>query len=192
MILLIFSLGFQILEMNIAVFCSSSNHINIKYLQAGFRLGVAIAQNGHTLVYGGATGGLMDSVSEGAFSINGKVIGIISQAIIRMNRESLLPVKLIKVETLNERKSLMNNFADAFVVLPGSYGTLDEMLNVVASGIVGEHSKPLILVNIDGFFNYFLQQIDLMRRELFIPSQERYKISVVQDIEQCIEMINSL
>ncbi len=178
--------------MNIAVFCSSSNHINIKFLQAGFRLGVAIAQSGHTLVYGGATGGLMDSVSEGAFSINGKVIGIISQAIIRMNRESLLPVKLIKVETLNERKSLMNNFADAFVVLPGSYGTLDEMLNVVASGIVGEHSKPLILVNMDGFYNYFLQQIELMRRELFIPSQERYKISVVQDIEQCIEMINSL
>jgi uncharacterized protein (TIGR00730 family) len=178
--------------MNIAVFCSSSNHIDIKYLEVGFRLGVAIAEGGHTLVYGGATGGLMDSVSEGAFSINGKVIGIISQAIIRMNRESLLPIKLIKVETLNERKSLMNNFADAFVVLPGSYGTLDEMLNVVASGIVGEHSKPLILVNQDGFYNFFLQQTDLMRRELFIPSQERYKILVAQDIEQCIEIINSL
>jgi len=177
--------------MNIAVFCSSSNSISDHYKKEGFRLGQLIAENGFTLVYGGATGGLMDAVSEGAHSKNGHIIGVIPHAVIKMNRQSSLPKQLITVETMSERKAQMKAFSDVFIILPGSYGTLDEMLDIVASGIVGEHKKPLIIVNQDGFYNQFLSQIDLMRRELFIPVEEKYKPLVCTNINECMELIKS-
>jgi cytokinin riboside 5'-monophosphate phosphoribohydrolase len=176
--------------MNIAVFCSSSNLIADRYKAVAFRLGELIAESGNKLVYGGATGGLMDAVAEGAKSKKGEIIGVISQAIIRMNRQSDLPTELITVETLSDRKTQMKTLTDVFVVLPGSYGTLDEMLDIVTSGIVGEHQKPLILVNQDGFYDQFLCQINHMRSELFIPVEEKYKPLIAQDISHCMELIN--
>jgi hypothetical protein len=176
--------------MNICVFCSSSQHIDEHYKQAAFRLGEVIAESGNTLVFGGATGGLMDAVSEGASSKNGTIIGIIPQAVIRMKRQSALSTQLIEVETMNERKLLLKSHSDVFVVLPGSYGTLDEMLDIVASGIVGEHKKPLIIVNLNGFYDLFLSQIDYMRGEHFIPEEEKYKPIIARDIEHCLELIN--
>ena len=175
--------------MNIAVFCSSSNHIAVHYKQSAFQLGELIAESGNTLVYGGATGGLMDSVAEGACSKNCQIIGVIPHAVIKMNRQSTLSTQLITVETMNERKVKMKALSDVFIVLPGSYGTLDEMLDIVASGIVGEHKKPLIIVNQNGFYNQFLKQIDYMRSELFIPAEEKYKPIVVSSINQCMELI---
>jgi uncharacterized protein (TIGR00730 family) len=106
-----------------------------------------------------------------------------------MNRQSALPSQLITVETLSQRKDEMKSLADVFVALPGSFGTLDEALDVITSGIVGEHKKPLILVNQDGFYNHFLEQINLMKTELFIPIDEKYKPIVVEDITQCFENI---
>ncbi|MDP4239831.1 MAG: TIGR00730 family Rossman fold protein [Bacteroidota bacterium] len=176
--------------MNIAVFCSSSNHIADHYKQSAYQLGELIAGSGNKLVYGGATGGLMDAVAEGARSKNGKVIGVIAQAIIKMNRKSSLPTELLLTETLSERKAQLKAISDLFVVLPGSYGTLDEMLDVIASGVVGEHKKPLIIINQDGFYAQFINQIDFMRNELFIPQEEKYKPLIVRDIYQCMELIN--
>ena len=178
--------------MNIAVFCSSSNHIADRYKQAAFSLGELIAESGNALVYGGATGGLMDAVAEGVHSKNGKIIGVIAQAIIRMNRQSALCTELITVETLSDRKVQMKALAELFVVLPGSYGTLDEMLDVITSGIVGEHKKQLILVNQDGFYDSFLEQLNFMRNELFIPAEERYKPLIAQNINHCLELVTLL
>jgi len=176
--------------MNIAVFCSSSNRIADHYKQVAFHLGELIAEKGNKLVYGGATGGLMDAVAEGAQSKNGEIIGVIAKAIIKMNRQSSLPTELIEVETLNERKTVIKSITDVFVVLPGSYGTLDEMLDIVASGVVGEHKKPLIIINQDGFYDLFLNQINFMRDESFIPVDEKYKPLIVQDLNHCMELIN--
>ena len=176
--------------MNICVFCSSSNNIADRYKPAAFQLGELIAESENKLVYGGATGGLMDAVAEGAKSRECEIIGVIAQPIIKMKRKSLLPTELILVETMSERKALMKTMSDSFIVLPGSYGTLDEMLDIIASGVVGEHKKPLILVNQDGFYDQFILQIETMRNELFIPAVEKYKPFIVQDIHQCMELIN--
>ena len=176
--------------MNIAVFCSSSNHIAEHYKQAAFELGEQIALSGNTLVFGGATGGLMDSVAQGATNKNGAIIGVIAKAIINMKRQSMLSTDLVVVETMSERKEKMKSLSDVFIVLAGSYGTLDEMLDIIASGIVGEHKKPLILVNKDGFYDNFIAQINYMRNEQFIPLVETYKPLIAQDIQQCMKLIN--
>jgi len=175
--------------MNICVFCSSSNNIADHYKKSAYQLGELIAESGNTLVYGGAKGGLMDAVAEGAQNKKGTIIGVIAQAIIKMNRKSDLPTELIFVETMSERKALMKTMSDSFIVLPGSYGTLDEMLDIIASGIVGEHKKPLILVNQNGFYNQFIEQTEYMRSEMFIPTDEKYKPFIVKDIQQCMKLI---
>lgn len=178
--------------MHIAVFCSSSNHIAQKYRDLAYSLGQMIAESGFTLVYGGATGGLMDAVAEGAASLKGNIIGVIPQAVIQMKRESQLPTQLYTVETMSERKTLMKSLADVFVVLPGSYGTLDEMMDVVSGAIVGEHKKPLFLINQDGFYDLLIQQIDRMRSEMFMPAVEKYKPRLYSDLSSCWNIIKSL
>jgi len=174
--------------MNIAVYCSSSNHIAQSYLDTAFELGVWIAKNGHTLVFGGATGGSMSAVSEGAAAENGQIIGVIPAAVIRMGRENPLCTELISVETMGERKELMKQRSDAFVVLPGSYGTLDELFDVLASGIVGEHKKPVIILNENGFYDDLIKQTDRMRAEMFIPV-EYFKPLIAKDLEECFKFI---
>ena len=121
---------------------------------------------------------------------NGNIIGVIAQTLIQMKRQSALPTELIVVDSMSERKAKMKLLADIFVVLPGSYGTLDEMFDIVASGVVGEHKKPLILVNQNGFFDDFINQISRMRTEFFIPAEEKYKPLVVENIDCCIDLIN--
>ncbi len=178
--------------MNIAVYCSSSNTIGEKFTNEAYKLGEWIAENGHTLVFGGATGGSMTSVSEGAYFKGGKIIGVIPNAVVRMNRESPLCSELISCETMSERKEKMKTIADVFVALPGSFGTLDELFDVVASGIVGEHKKPTILVNQDGFFDDLISLKLKMENEGFIPaSHQNYKYIIADNIDQCTEIIKT-
>lgn len=177
--------------MKIAVYCSSSNHIPENYLNSGYALGEWIAQSANTLIFGGATGGLMSSVSEGASAKGTEIIGVIPQAVINMKRQSPLCTQLISVETMSERKAKMKELADVFVVLPGSYGTLDELFDVTASAIVGEHKKPVIIVNENGFYNDLISLITRMKTEMFIPV-ENYKPLIVSDIQSCIDVIEQL
>jgi uncharacterized protein (TIGR00730 family) len=130
----------------------------------------------------------MSAVSEGAASKQGAILGVIPEAVIRMKRENPLCTELIEVATMGERKELMKKSADIFVVLPGSYGTLDELFDVVAAGVVGEHKKPVILLNENGFYNDLLQQTNRMREEMFIPV-ENFKLQIANDIEECFKLI---
>lgn len=152
-------------------------------------LGREIAAKGHTLVYGGATGGLMDAVAEGAAEMKGEIIGVIPEIIIKSNRLSELPTQMIVTVDMSERKKRMREEADVFVVLPGGYGTMDEMFDIIAAGTVGEHRKPLICVNEGGFFDDLLRQIEKMRQEAFTPKHESYKPIFVNNWRECIEEI---
>lgn len=174
--------------MNIAVYCSSSNHIAENYKSTAFEFGKWIATNGNTLVFGGATGGLMSAVSEGAASAKGQIIGVIPQAVIKMNRQSNLCTELICINSMSERKAKMKDIADLFVVFPGSYGTLDEMFDVIASGVVGEHKKPIIIFNENDFYGDLLKMADKMRLEKFIPI-ENYKPIIVNTLDEIITNI---
>ncbi|MFZ4581118.1 MAG: TIGR00730 family Rossman fold protein [Paludibacter sp.] len=177
--------------MNIAVYCSSSNHIAENYLNTAFELGCWIAKNGHSLVFGGATGGSMSAVSEGAASRNGQIIGVIPTAVERMGRVNTLSTELISVASMGERKEIMKEKSDVFIILPGSYGTLDELFDVLASAIVGEHKKPIIILNENGFYNELIKQTERMREEMFIPV-ENYKALIARNLAECIKLVVSI
>ena len=173
--------------MNIAVYCSAKDTIADEYKQLGMELGKWIAQNYHTLVYGGATGGLMTAVSQSCIESGGEVIGIVPEKIIKAGRRSPWCTQLIEVNNMSERKQRMREQADCFVCLPGSYGTLDEMFDVIASGTVHEHCKPIFIVNYKGFYSSLKELIDHMKQEAFIPIEEHYKPQFVETLEELFD-----
>lgn len=178
--------------MKIAVYCSAKDRIPEEYLALGDVLGKYIAEAGHTLVYGGATGGLMTRVSNAAKAAGGTVEGVIPQRIIQAKRMADNCDTLYIVNNMCERKQKMKELADCFVCLPGSYGTLDEMMDVIASGTVDEHRKPIYILNYQGFYECLKLQSEHMRRLSFLPQEEQYVPLFVDTIDDLIEKINTL
>lgn len=177
--------------MKIAVYCSAKDRISEEYLALGDALGTWIAQAGHTLVYGGATGGLMTRVSNAVKAAGGTVEGVIPQRIILAKRMATNCDILYTVTNMNERKQKMKELADCFVCLPGSYGTLDEMMDVVASGTVDEHRKPTYVLNYQNFYEGLRLQIEHMRQLAFLPQQEQYAPIFVNTIDELIKIIDN-
>lgn len=177
--------------MKIAVYCSAKDRIPEEYLALGDTLGTWIAQAGHTLVYGGATGGLMTRVSNAVKAAGGTVEGVIPQRIILAKRMANNCDILYTVANMNERKQKMKELADCFVCLPGSYGTVDEMMDVVASGTVDEHRKPTYVLNYQNFYEGLRLQIEHMRQLAFLPQQEQYAPIFVNTIDELIKIIDN-
>lgn len=175
--------------MNIAVYCSAKDKIPEDYLSLGDVLGRWIAESGNTLVYGGATGGLMTRVSDAAKQNGGRVIGVIPKRIIEAKRQATNCDELYTVETMNDRKQKMKELADCFVCLPGSYGTLDEMMDVIASGTVDEHRKPLFVLNYKGYYEGIKQQAAYMHKLGFLPPVEQFAPVFVDTMEQLTEAL---
>lgn len=177
--------------MKVAVYCSAKDVIPAAYLALGDVLGAWIADHGHTLVYGGATGGLMTRVSNAAKAAGGKVIGVIPHRIIEAKRMADNCDSLYVVTNMSARKQLMRTVADCFVCLPGSYGTLDEMMDVIASGTVQEHKKPIFILNYEGFYEGLKQQTEHMRSLCFLPKVEQYAPRFVDTIDELVECIKN-
>lgn len=176
--------------MKIAVYCSAKDTIPEDYLLLGDELGTWLATHSHTLIYGGATGGLMSRVSDAVKSAGGQVIGIIPSKIKAAGRLATHCDELIEVPSMSARKQQMRDLADIVICLPGSYGTLDEMMDVTSSAIVGEHHKPLFVINYKGFYNPLKAQIDHMRSLHFIPEQEAYKPLFVDTLDELYKLLD--
>jgi len=175
--------------MRIAVYCSAKDAIPEEYLALGDALGTWLGEHGHTLVYGGATGGLMSRTSDAAKAAGAYVIGVIPPRIVSCGRKADNCDELYRVRCMSERKQAMRDMADVIVCLPGSYGTLDEMMDATSAAIVGEHRKPTYVLNYKGFYEPLRQQIELMCSLHFIPEQEAYKPVFVNSLDELYEQL---
>jgi uncharacterized protein (TIGR00730 family) len=178
--------------MRIAVYCSAKDRIPEEYLSLGDTLGKWIAEAGYTLVYGGATGGLMTRVSNATKAAGGAVEGVIPKRIIQAKRMANNCDVLYTVANMCERKQKMKDLADCFICLPGSYGTLDEMMDVIASGTVDEHRKPIFILNYDGFYEGLKIQVAHMHQLAFLPQEEQYAPQFVDTMNQLIDKLRSI
>ena len=157
----------------------------------GDALGKWIGDNGHTLIYGGATGGLMSRTSDAAHQAGAHVIGVIPPRIKAAGRLAANCDYLIEVQNMSERKQRMRDEADVIVCLPGSYGTLDEMMDATSSAIVGEHKKQVYVLNYKGFYEPLRQQIRIMQNLHFIPEQQSYAPIFVNSLDELYEAIKN-
>jgi uncharacterized protein (TIGR00730 family) len=157
----------------ICVFCGSSPGVRPVYADAARALGEAIARRGLGLVYGGATVGLMGTVAEAAMAAGGEVIGVIPQPIEAREIANRGVTKLHVVGSMHERKALMSELSDGFVALPGGYGTLDELFEILTWAQLGLHAKPIALLDVADYFAPLLTYLDHARTEGFLRPAHR-------------------
>jgi uncharacterized protein (TIGR00730 family) len=147
-------------ERSICVFCASSNGSDPIFLEAARALGQAIAERGWHLVYGGAETGLMGAMADAALAAGGAVTGVIPRALFEGEIAHRGLTQLIEVSSMHERKAEMARRADAFLVLPGGLGTLDELCEMLTWALLGIHDKPIVLIDIAGYWKAFLGMLD--------------------------------
>jgi uncharacterized protein (TIGR00730 family) len=151
----------------VCVYCGSGPGTNPRFMESATALGKAFAENGIRLVYGGGSVGMMGAVASAVLHHGGQVTGIIPEFLIR--KEVMMPLQdLIVTPDMHERKRLMFEHSDAFVALPGGIGTLEELVEQLTWQQLGRHSKPVLLANIDGFWEPLLALIAHMRATQFI------------------------
>lgn len=164
---------------NICVYCGSGDGRDLAYAEAAVTLGTAMAKAGIGLVYGGGSLGLMGKVARAVLDNGGRVTGIIPAFL--SNKERMLRDvnELIVVEDMHQRKRLMFDKSDAFVALPGGVGTLEELVEQLTWSQLGQHEKPIILANINNFWNPLLALLEHMRAEHFIRPGLEVRFRVV-------------
>ena len=158
---------------NICVFCGSQSGTDLRYRQAAIELGGLLAQRSHGLVYGGGHVGLMGIIADAVLEAGASVTGVIPRPMIERELAHETVTKLYVVSSMHERKALMASLSDAFIALPGGYGTLEELFEVVAWAQLGIHRKPIGLLNVAGYFDALLSLVDHMIGEGFIKSRHR-------------------
>lgn len=145
---------------HVCVFCGASSGKDPSFARDAGALGRALATRQMTLVFGGGSVGLMGAVADGAIAAGGRTIGVITELLHDKELGHRGLTRLHVVKTMHERKMTMAQHADAFVVLPGGFGTLDEMFEIIAWAQLGIHAKPVGLVNTSGFFDGLLAFLD--------------------------------
>jgi uncharacterized protein (TIGR00730 family) len=177
----------------VCVFCASAAGASPEYLQAARDLGRQIAERGHGLLYGGATVGAMGAVADAALAAGGEVVGVIPDVIREREIDHKGLTELHVVRTMHERKALLSSRADAFVALPGGYGTLDEFIEIVTWAQLKIHAKPCVLVNLTvnggGFYDGLLAFLDHTVAEGFIVPENRGLVQVAADPEAALALV---
>lgn len=173
----------------VCVFCASAAGASPDYLNAAGDLGRRIARRGHGLLYGGATVGAMGAVADAALEAGAPVIGVIPDIIKDREIDHLGLTELHVVRTMHQRKAMLADRADAFVALPGGYGTMDEFIEIVTWAQLRIHAKPCVLVNIGGFYDGLLAFLDTCVREGFIKPENRTLVQVARDPEDALSLV---
>ncbi len=146
--------------MHITVYCSSSNDVERAFFEDASELGRRLAASGHTLVWGGGRVGLMGAVAQAVHAHGGRCIGVIPEFMKTVELCYDQADELVVTQTMRQRKEEMDRRADAFVVLPGGFGTLEELSEILVGRILGEHDRPIVLYNPSGFYDPLLTLFD--------------------------------
>lgn len=175
----------------IAIYCGSSSGSNEIFELQAYALGKAIADNNYELVYGGAKVGLMGTVANGALSRNGKVIGILPHFLAQKELEHKSITELVFVETMHERKAKMSELADAFIALPGGFGTMEELFEMLTWAQLSLHHKPVAILNVNGYYDALLQFIKTMHRDGFLREEYLDLLLVSDNVDDILDQIKN-
>lgn len=169
---------------SVCVYCGSSSRVDQVYKDAAVALGKALAANGWDLVYGGGRVGLMGLVADSALQSGSKVVGIIPQHIQAREIEHTDLTELHIVDSMHIRKQMMVDRGDAFVILAGGLGTLDEFFEILTWKQLGLHDKPVVMVNINGYWTKMIEAIRHIAAEKFMREEDFGMFQVVDSVAQ--------
>ena len=175
----------------ICVFCASSNDASPRYLEVARTLGGLMVERGHTLIYGGGSVGLMGELAREVQQGGGRVVGVIPE---RLSTEEIAfeaAEELLVTADMAERKNIMIERAEAFICLPGAFGTLDEMLEIITLKQLDYHDKPIVLVNTDGFYDTLLGFFRRLEKERLIYKECLELYEAVSDVESALDLLET-
>ena len=176
---------------SLCVYCSSSDRLEPKYYTAADEVGREMARRAWTLVYGGGKTGLMGAVARGVKSGGGRVVGIIPEFMKARELEFTEADELISVLTMRERKMLMETRADAFLALPGGWGTLEELLEILTLAHLEVLRKPVVILNQDGFYDDLLRLCERIVAEKFMHATIRGKFAVARTVAEIFPLLDN-
>lgn len=173
--------------MNIAVFCGANTGTDPAILQAARTMGRTIAQRGMGVVYGGGHVGLMGAVADAALEARGRVIGVIPGFMMEKELAHQRLTELIVVRDMHERKMRMHELSQAVVALPGGFGTMDEVFELLTWRQLGLHAKPIGVLNVNDFYTPLLEQVARMERDGFLHGPTR--ILAAQEVDRLLDAV---
>jgi len=173
----------------IAVYCGSSSSVDPSYLSAAWDVGRALAERGIGVVYGGGRVGLMGEVANGALSVGGEVIGIITEKLVGLEVGHTGLTRREVVQTMHQRKTLMAELADGFIALPGGLGTFEELFEAATWTQLNDHIKPVGLLNVRGYYDTLIAFLRHAERERFIRPTHG---SIIQDDPDLARLIDKM
>ena len=176
---------------SLALYCGSSAGNNPAYAQEAARFGKLCALKSLTLYYGGGSIGLMGAAAEASLSHGGKVIGVAPDFFAKDAVLASNLTEMIMVKTMSERKQLLEERADAFVVFPGGYGTMDELFEMVTDAQLGLHFKPIAIYNYMGFYDLLIQQLDKFMEEGFLRPFHRNLLIHAENLDELFYKLNA-
>ena len=175
----------------ITVFCGSSSGTEEIFTTQATLLGKTLAKRNIELVYGGAKVGLMGAVADGVLSQGGKAIGVLPNFL--GSKEIAHPklTELILVETMHERKTIMNDLCDGVIALPGGFGTLDELFEMLTWGQLGLHKKPIAILNVDGYYDALITFVQTMTDKGLLKEVNQQMLLVSDTIDDLLEKMEN-
>ena len=176
----------------VALYCGPRSGNHPIYQQTAIELSKALADHHFGLVYGGASIGLMGQVANAVMENGGETVGVIPEFMLdyEIAHQNLTELHIVK--TMHERKALMAERASAFIALPGGLGTFEEILEIATWGQLNQHQKPMMLYNVNGFYNALITQLDHAVQEGFLPPQHRAKLIVCDNKQHIFNVLKNL
>ncbi len=175
----------------VAVYCGSRLGLKPIYEQTARELGKALANNGLGVVYGGASIGLMGAVADSAIEAKADVVGVIPNFMLEREIVHQNLTKLRLTDTMHTRKAIMAEYADAFIALPGGLGTLEEIMEVATWRQLFQHEKPMIFLNINGYYDRLIEHLRFNVDEGFISDVDLERLLICDDVDSAIEALQA-
>lgn len=175
---------------NVCVFCGSRTGTNPAHTAFARELGQAIAEHNFGLVFGAGSIGLMNEIANAVIENDGETYGVIPEHLTKREQTHTKLGKLSVTKNMHERKATMAKNADAFIAMPGGFGTFEELLEIITWSQLGLHQKPIIVANVDGYYDQLLSFFDHATATEFITPENRALFYTASTVEQCIDYIN--
>ncbi len=168
---------------SVCVFCGARPGDRQEYVQAARELGLFLAENCHTMVYGGGSTGIMGAIADAMLERNGQIVGVIPTHLAKVELMHANVKDMRITADMHERKALMHRLADVYVTLPGGFGTMEELFEAVTWAQLEIHSRPIAVLNLHGIYDGLAQLIETMMNAGFLSSQCRANVRVFDDVD---------
>jgi uncharacterized protein (TIGR00730 family) len=176
---------------SLAIFCGSKTGVNKRYMQHATELGKILAENFITIIYGGGKKGLMGCIADTALQYGGIVKGVIPQVLVDWEHQHDALTELLIVEDMHQRKRKLYDLCDAALILPGGFGTLDEMFEIITWNQLSIHDKQIFILNSEGFYNYLLKHLHQLKEEGFLYIDIDKSVTVINEPDSIIQFLKN-